>query len=224
MDFFNHYFVQTFSSLIKFLAYQFHDNYGISIILLTVIIRFLLVPITINQQKSQLQMKRLQPKINDLKSRYPSKDQESQVQFQKELMQLYKEHNFNPLRTGCLPLFIQMPILMGFYYAIRGTEEIATHSFLWFQLGTPDPVMILPFMAAITTFFQTKMLNSLAASGNPNTKVMMFLMPVMILFFSLKAPAALVLYWITGNIFYIVQSYVLSLKNVKKALSIENEG
>lgn len=224
MEFFQHYFVQTFSTLIKFIAYLFHDNYGISIILLTVLIRFFFVPISINQQRSQILMRKMQPQIQALRAKYSSKDRESQLQLQQELMQIYRNHNFNPMKTGCLPLFIQMPILMGFFYAIRGTKEIATHSFLWFQLGTPDPIFLLPIIAAVTTFFQTKSLNSLTTADNMNTKIMMYVMPLVILSFALKAPAALVLYWITGNLFYILQQYVLSLKYVKKALSIENEG
>ncbi|WP_458413449.1 membrane protein insertase YidC [Schinkia sp. CFF1] len=224
MDFFQHYFVQTFSYLIKFFAHEFHDNYGISIILLTILIRCILVPVTINQQRSQVQMKKIQPKIQELRTKYSPQDREGQMKLQQEMMLLYKEHDINPVKTGCLPLIIQMPILMGFYYAIRGTKEIATHSFLWFHLGLSDPVHILPFIAAFTTFLQTKMLNGTINSGNANTKIMMFVMPIMILFFAQKAPAALVLYWITGNVFYLLQHYVLSLKYVRKVLSLENEG
>ncbi|WP_180994174.1 membrane protein insertase YidC [Bacillus sp. Marseille-P3661] len=223
MKFFEHYFVQSFSHLLNFFAAFFHDNYGMSIIVLTILIRCVLLPITINQQKTQLQMKKMQPQLQEIKTKHSSKDPQEQLLLQQELMQLYKQNNFNPLNSGCLPLLVQMPILMGFFYAIRGTEEIATHSFLWFQLGTPDPLFILPFLAAFTTFIQTKALRRGEDSNPTNIKTLMYVMPIMILFFALKAPAALVLYWITGNLFYFLQLYIFSIGPFRKALSLKNE-
>jgi YidC/Oxa1 family membrane protein insertase len=210
----NHYFIYPFSQLIQFVAHFFNDNYGLAIILLTIVIRFIMLPLTLKQSKNQEKMKELQPELKKLRETYPSKDRESQMNLQKEMMDLYSKHNVNPLSMGCLPLLIQMPILLAFYYAIIKTKEIALHNFLWFNLGAADPLHLLPVLAAVTTFIQYKISTQQLTEANPQMKMMGYIMPAIILFSAWKLSAVLPLYWIVGNIFLTIQTLVL--KNRKK--------
>jgi YidC/Oxa1 family membrane protein insertase len=161
-----------------------------------------------NQQAMKVKMDALKPELNDLQTRLKNtKDVELQKQIQLEMMGIYKKHGVNPLSMGCLPMLIQMPILMGFYYAIRGSEEIASHSFLWFNLGQPD--IWITAAAGIVYYFQFKVTQSnLPEEQQKQMKLMGLLSPIMIIFFSLNAPAALPLYWTVGGIFLIAQTFL----------------
>ncbi|MFD1849851.1 membrane protein insertase YidC [Oceanobacillus bengalensis] len=212
--FFDHYFVYPFSELIKWIANLFNENYGISIILITLVIRLALMPFILKQTKSSVQMRDkmavIKPDMDALQEKYSAKkDRESQMQMQQEMMQLYQKHNMNPLASlaGCLPMLIQMPLLIAFYYAIRRTPEIATHSFLWFDLGQTD--IILTVIAVVIYFVQFKVSQ---IGMDPKMKQQMAIMglisPAMIGFISLSAPAALPLYWAVGGLFMIVQTLI----------------
>ena len=119
-------------------------------------------------------------------------------------MLLFQKNNINPM-AGCLPILIQMPILIAFYHAIMRTSEISQHTFLWFDLGARDPYFILPVLAALGTFVQQKIVMR-GQPDNPQMKIMLYVMPIMILVFAVSLPSALSLYWVVGNIFSIVQS------------------
>jgi YidC/Oxa1 family membrane protein insertase len=133
---------------------------------------------------------------------------------QQETLLLFQKHNVNPL-AGCLPLLVQMPILIAFYHAIIRTEEIKHQSFLWMSLGAKDPYYILPVIAAITTYLQSKMMGQ-ANQGNPQMQMMLIMMPLMILAIGVTLPSALSLYWVYGNLFTIVQTYFLYRDKNKK--------
>lgn len=197
-------FVQPFVKSISFFGQLFHGNYGLSIILMTVLVRLALMPLMMKQYKDQLKMKEkmalIQPELKKLQEKYKNKtkDPAAQQKMQQEMMALYQKHGFNPLSMGCLPMLIQLPILIGFYYAIKGSEEIASHSFLWFNLGKTDP--ILPIIAAAIYYLQFKVSQ---IGINPEQQKQMaffgFLSPLMIGIFSFSAPAALPLYWAVGG-------------------------
>lgn len=172
------------------------------------------MPIMLKQIKNNTVMKEkmnvLKPEMDAIQEKYRNKqDVEEQKKMQSELMQLYGKHQVNPLASlgGCLPMLIQFPILIGFYYAILRTPEIASHSFLWFNLGQSD--IILTMLAVIIYFFQFKV--SLIGMEPKMKKQMTFmglLSPIMIGVISLNAPAALPLYWAVGGIFMIVQQLI----------------
>lgn len=206
--FWNEYFVYPLSWLITYFADLFNENYGLAIVITTLIIRFALLPLMIKQTKSTKAMQALQPEMVKLKEKYSSKDQATQQKLQQEMMQMYQKHGVNPV-AGCLPIFIQMPILFAFYHAIMRTTEISQHTFLWFDLGQPDPIYALPIIAAITTFIQQKLAMAGTANQNPQMAMMLWLMPIMILIFAINFPAALSLYWVVGNIFGIAQMYFI---------------
>lgn len=210
LGFFQHYFVAPFSALIHLTATLFDGSYGFAIILITLVIRLILSPFMLKQIKNQHHMKEkmelIKPEMDDIKARLKeTKDPAKQREVQQEMMGLYKKHNMSPLSMGCLPILIQMPILMGFYYAIRSSKEIATHTFMWFNLGHPD--IILAIVAGIIYFLQFKVQQSNMPKAQQNSMQWIGLLsPVMILFISFNAPAALPLYWSVGGLFLIAQT------------------
>lgn len=125
-------------------------SYGLSILIVTVIIRLLLLPLTIKQMKSSKAMQALQPELKKLQEKYKN----NQQKLQEETMKLFQKHNVNPM-SGCLPLMIQLPVLIAFYQAIMRNEHIAQSDFLWMQLGQADPWLVLPILAALTTYLQS---------------------------------------------------------------------
>lgn len=180
------------------------DNYGLAILAVTIIIRLLVLPLTIKQLKSSKAMQALQPQMQKLREKY----KDNQQKMQEEMMKLFQKHNINPM-GGCLPLLVQMPILIAFYQAIMRNDHIREAIFLGMQLGeSPSsfPAILLPVIAALTTYLQQKMMG---ANANPQMKMMMTIMPVMILFIAMTLPSALSLYWVYGNLFTLVQSYFL---------------
>ncbi|PLT33249.1 YidC family membrane integrase SpoIIIJ [Bacillus sp. V5-8f] len=216
--FWNEYIVYPLSQLITSVS-EFFGDYGLGIIVVTILIRLVLLPLMIKQTKSSKAMQALQPEMQKLREKYSSKDAATQQKLQQETMALFQKFGVNPL-AGCLPLLVQMPILIGFYHAITRTREIANHNFLWFDLGNPDPYYILPIIAGITTFIQQK-ITMVGMDTNPQMAaqmtMMLYVMPIMIVVFAINFPAALSLYWVVGNIFMIVQTYFIKAPDLKKA-------
>lgn len=196
-----------------------NENYGLAIILVTVVIRLILVPLNVKQIKSTKAMQEVQPQLQELQKKYASKDANTQQKLQQETMQLFQKNGVNPL-AGCLPILVQMPIFIAMYHAIRRTTEIATHDFLWFQLGTPD--YILPILTGLFTFLQQKLMMSTnsAANSNPQMRlqlqIMLYVMPIMIGVMAFFFPAALALYWVTGNIFMVFQTLLINKPMMSK--------
>jgi len=211
--FFNHYVIYPLSELISWFADILNDNYGFAIMAITILIRLILFPLMLKQHKSQKSMREkmavMQPELKALEEKYKGKnDKDSMAKKQQEMMALYQQHSFNPLAIGCLPMLIQLPILTGLYSAIRMTPEMSTHTFLWFKLGEPD--ILLPILAALVYFIQFKV--SQRGVDSAQMKQMAFLgylSPIMMGLFALWAPAAISLYWVTGGLFMIVQTYLL---------------
>ncbi|BBP93605.1 hypothetical protein BsIDN1_72230 [Bacillus safensis] len=134
--------------------------------------------------------------------------------FSRKQWPFFKKNGVNPL-AGCFPILIQMPILIGFYHAIMRTAEIKKHTFLWFDLGSPDPLFLLPIIAGVATFIQQKLMMAGNPSDNPQMAIMLWVMPIMIVVFAISFPAALSLYWVVGNIFMIIQTLVIKTPQVK---------
>lgn len=208
--FFNHYIVFPISYLIQHLAGWFGGSYGIGIISITLIVRLVLFPLMMRQARSQQQMKVkmsvMQPDMDALKKKYENKkDPEQQKQMQQEMMAIYQKHKFNPLNIGCLPILIQLPILSGLYTAIRLTPELSTHSFWWFKLGSPDWIMAV--LVAILYLVQAKVSQySMTPEQRKQMAIMGYISPIMMLFFSFSAPAAMPLYWMASGSFLLLQT------------------
>ncbi|WP_042220865.1 YidC family membrane integrase SpoIIIJ [Oceanobacillus manasiensis] len=216
--FWNSYFVYPLSVVITYFAELFNENYGLSIVIVTILARLVLVPLNVKQLKSSKAMQDIQPELKEIQKKHSSKDANTQQQLQQETMALFQKHGVNPL-AGCLPIFIQMPILLAMYHAIMRTEEISTHSFLWFELGSPDPIFLLPLIAGGATFIQQKlMMAGSPAANNPQMAVMLYVMPIMIGVFAIFFPAALALYWVVGNVFMVIQTIFIRKPMMKEVV------
>lgn len=209
---FHKYLVEPMNFLIHSFA-EFTGDFGIALILLTLLIRLVLLPFMLKQYKTQQAFKEkmavVKPEMDELQKKLKNtKDPAEQKKLQTELMGIYRKHNINPLASiGCLPLLIQMPILMGLYYAIRGSHEIAGHSFLWFNLGSPDIIMTL--LAGVIYYLQFKVSQrSMTPEQQKQMKFMGLISPIMIMFVSFSAPAALPLYWSVGGLFLMGQTFL----------------
>lgn len=215
--FWNQYFIYPLSWLIAYFADLTGENFGLGIIIVTVIIRLVLLPLNIKQLRSSRAMQEVQPELKELQKKYSSKDANTQQKLQQETMQLFQRHGVNPL-AGCLPIIVQMPILLAFYQAISRTEAIKEHNFLWVQLGSPDPYFILPIVAGLATFLQQKLMmaGNTAMAANPQMTMMLYIMPVMITVFALFLPSALALYWVVGNIFMVAQTLLINKPMMSK--------
>ena len=178
------------------------ESYGFPIILLTILIKLVTYPLTVKQVKSMKAMQDIQPKMKKIQEKYKHDPQ----MLQQKTGELFREAGVNPL-AGCLPLLVQMPILMGMYYALFNftfpSAEAA--AFFWLpSMSEPDPYYILPVLSAATTFLQQKMTSS---EMTGQMKIMMTVMPLFIGWISLKFPSGLVLYWVTMNIVQIAQQW-----------------
>lgn len=216
--FWNKFFVYPLSQVITFFAETFGNNYGLAIVVVTLLIRLVLVPLNVKQLKSTQAMQEIQPEIQALQKKYSSKDANTQQKLQQETMELFQKHGVNPI-AGCLPVFIQMPILIAIYHAIMRTEAIKAGSFLWFELGASDPLHILPLIAGGATFLQQKLMmgDNPATANNPQMKIMLYIMPIMITVFAFAFPSALALYWVVGNVFMVAQTILIRRPMMKKA-------
>lgn len=185
------------------MVYKVTGNFGIAIIGATIIIKIILLPLTLKQDKSMKNMKKLQPEMEKIKEQYKN-DPKMQ---QQKTMELYQKHKVNPA-GGCLPLLIQLPILWALFGVLRG-DIVPQEMFLWMDLVKPDPYYILPFLNGVVSFVQQKVMGS---SDNPQMKNMMYMFPIMMVFISYKMPAGLQIYWLTSSLAGVIQQYLIMKK------------
>lgn len=184
---------------------KYVGNFGVSIIIVTILIKIMLLPLTLKQDKSMKEMKKLQPELEKIKEKYANDKQMLNI----KTMELYKEHKVNPL-GGCLPLLLQLPILFALFGVLRNGIIPKDSSFLWLKLSVPDPFYVLPVLNGAVSFFQQKLMGS--ADSNPQMKNMMYVFPIMMIMFSLKMPSGLQLYWLTSSILAVLQQYFIMKK------------
>ena len=197
-------------------------NYGWVLIIFSILVKAVLSPLTNKSTRSMKEMQNLQPKIAALKEKYQNDPQKINA----ATMKLYKEHGVNPM-GGCLPLLIQMPILIALFTVFRSTIELRHAPFiLWItDLSAPDTIFTLPFkipiygqnvnvlplIMALTTVLQQKFTTA-AASNNPQQKMMMYFMPIMMFFLFNQFPSGLNLYYTLFNILSMIQQKFLQPK------------
>lgn len=178
-------------------------SYGLAIVIMTVIVKLILYPLTKKQIESTKAMMSIQPKMKEIQEKY--KDDKQRLNM--ELANLYKNEGVNPL-AGCLPLLVQMPIMIGIFYGIRDFSYAGPSNFLWMEtISNPDPMYILPILSALTTFIQSK--QTMPDTSSPQNKIMLYFMPLFIGYISLNFPAGLVIYWVVMNIMQIGQQALL---------------
>ena len=197
--------------LYEFTATIGFPSYALAIIILGIIVRILLLPLTIIQMKSMLGLQEIQPELQELQKRYAT----NREKLSEEMMKLYQEYNVKPA-AGCLPILIQMPILYVLFYAIRGYNFNEHASFFWIDsLNNNDPYFILAIVLGLVMFLQQKLAMSSTAMdadnpANMTMKMMMYVMPVMMGFMALNFPSGLCLYWITTSTFMIFQQIFMN--------------
>jgi YidC/Oxa1 family membrane protein insertase len=195
----------------------FHQSLGVawwlSIVLLTVIVRSLLFPLTVKQVKSMRAMQDLKPRMDRVRAQFKDNPQRQR----EEMAKLYQEQGVNPL-GGCLPILVQMPVFIGMFYVIRtfgGTPgrtppeyESFTHGgILWFQnLSQADPYYLLPIISAVTMLAATEITSK---NVDPQQRWLMRLLPVGFTIFLINFPAGLFMYWITSNMMTLIQNYAI---------------
>lgn len=208
------------------MIFELVQNYGLSIIIFTILVKVLLLPLTIKQTKSTKAMQDIQPKILEIQTKYKDKPEKQQ----QEIMKIYTEAKINPL-AGCLPLLIQMPILFALFSVLREpvtygvfADQVqftsAAKGFLWIQdLTKPD--IILAILSGATTFLmQTLMMPKDQQQGS--MKMMTYVMSAMMLFWGFTFPAGLTLYWTIGNLFAIGQHYLI-MNPLRAKLAVSKE-
>lgn len=203
--FWNEFIVWPIVSVIKNFA-DLLGSYGLAIIAVTIIIRLVILPLTIKQVKNSKKMQEIQPKMKELQQKYASKDAITQKKYQEELQALMQSSGVNPF-AGCLPLFIQMPILIGLYHAISRmnvTPAFDLGTFLVFHLAEPSITL-----AILAGLIQYGSLLTGPAMDNPQMKIMMYIMPLFVISIGIVLPAALSLYWVIGNIVTVIQNIVI---------------
>lgn len=179
-------------------------SYGLAIVIMTIIVKLVLYPLTKKQIESTKAMMSIQPKMKALQEKY--KDDKQRLNL--ELANLYKTEGVNPL-AGCLPLLVQMPIMIGIFYGIRDFQYAGPSNFLWMEsISVPDPTYILPILSAATTFIQSK--QTMPDTGSAQNKMMLYFMPLFIGYISLNFPAGLVIYWVVMNIMQIGQQALMA--------------
>jgi len=208
------------------MCYMLVHNWGLSIILLSVLLNVILFPLTMKSFKSMQKMQELHPQMEKLKVQY--KDQPQKLN--KEIMELYKKYNINPF-SGCLPILLQMPIFIALYQALMKSIELRNAGFLWIRdLSSPEAIPIpisfpiigntiniLPLIMVGTMVVQQKI--STASAGSAITdeqkqqqKIMLIIMPIMFGFIFYNMPSGLVLYWVVNTILTIVEQASLLRK------------
>ena len=189
-------------------------NYGVAIIIVTVLMRIIIFPLTLKQEKSMKKMRDLQPEIEKIKEKYKDSPQE----YQQKTAELYRESGVNPL-GGCLPLLIQMPVFVALYWAFSGNAIPADAKFLWFTLKQPDRLFmignfafnLLPILNVGVTYIQQKIMTS-ATSGQESSQqmqTMLYMMPLMMLFIFYKMPSGVTLYYLVSGALSLVQQYFI---------------
>ncbi len=216
-------------ALLLTLLYNLIGNYGITLIVVTLIVKFALYPLYKKQILSTAGMADMQPKMQALQRKYAN-DKEKLNQ---KMAELYEEEGFNPM-GGCLPMVIQMFIIMGLFTLLRNpmlyiTDEymyFAVHeNFLWIEdLSQPDP-WILPLMAGVATFFSfwlnQQQMGGSTGQSNMMSKVMSYFFPIMIVWLSRSYPSGLAVYWAMSQFIQIF--FNLRFNHIRKAMKEKNK-
>ena len=198
-------------AILNFLHRNLNVGYGWVIIIFGIAMRILLYPLNQKAMRAQMRNMAVQPLLQEIQKKY--KDQPEKLQ--KEMMKLYKEHGFNPL-AGCVPMLLPMPVLITLFFVFRNTIQLRGESFLWLpNLAAADPYYILPVLMGLSMFLM-QWIMARSMPPNPQMKMMMWLMPIMMMFFFFRFASGLNLYYTVSNLATIPQQYLIGKE--RKAL------
>lgn len=185
-------------------------SYALAIILLTIMIKMVLYPLSKKQMHSMVMMQKIAPEVKAIQDKYKGKDPQK---MQQKIMELYKEHNVNPM-AGCLPLLVQMPILIALYRALYKFEFInpAHAHFFWVESLSKTGDIPLALLAAATTFLQSKLTTN---TQDQTQKTMLYTMPLFIGWIAYTVPAGLALYWVVFNTVGAIQQWYINKETLQ---------
>ncbi len=202
--------------VMTFIYDNIYANWGIAIILLTILVKLVFWPLTRASFKSMEKMKQIQPMMKQLQEKY----KDNKEQLSREMMQLYKAYGVNPL-GGCLPILIQIPVFFALYQALLNSLELRHSDFIYYlpftdyiwlaDLSARDPFYITPIIMGASMFLQQLLTPSM---GDPTQRKMMLFMPIIFTFMFLNFPSGLVIYWLMSNVFGIIQQWY-TLRKIK---------
>lgn len=188
---------------------RLHLAYGWVLVFFGVLVRMLLWPLQQRAMESQMRMQAVQPLMQDIQTRYKKEPEK----LQREMLRLYKEHKVNPL-GGCLPMLLPMPVLLALFFVFSNTIEFRGVPFLWLpDLSRHDPLYIIPVVMGASMFAVSK-LSQRGLPPNPQTKMMLYMMPAMLTFVFLKLAAGLNLYYAVQNLISLPQQWLISKRRL----------
>ncbi len=195
--------VKPLMKVLRFI-YSYTHNYGVAIILITVLIKIIFFPLSQKSFRSMNEMKKVQPYIKIIQERY----KDDKAMLNQEMMRIYKEHKVNPL-GGCMPMLLQIPVFIALYNALLVSIELRGAPFmLWIQdLSEKDPYYVTPILMGASMFIQQKMTPTM---GDPLQAKMMQFLPLIFTFMFLNFPVGLVIYWLVNNVLTIAQQYYMN--------------
>lgn len=195
------------------LCYQFIPNYGVAIVLLTLLIKVLFYPLTLKQFRSMKLNQKLQPELKKIQEKYKSEPQK----MHQETMALWKEHKANPF-LGCLPALVQLPFFFAVFWTVKSPTFLAMltqpgvnpglFSFWLPHLASPDKTFILPIVIGVATYFSQKMFIT-----DPKQAALFMFMPFVMVFVCLKMPGGVLIYWATSQVVSSLQQFLIMRKH-----------
>ena len=215
--------IRPVAGAVRWLLVWMHDHlslpYGLVLIFFGILVRLLLWPLNQKAMRANLQLQAVQPLMKEIQDKYKSDPQ----RLQQEMFKLYKEHSVNPL-GGCWPMLVPMPVLFALFFVFQNTIELRGASFLWLpDLSRPDPLYIIPLIMGLSMFGLSKV-GQMGMPPNPQTKMMLYVMPVMMTFLFLNFASGLNLYYAISNISSIPQQWLLARERMKRTARPDRRG
>jgi YidC/Oxa1 family membrane protein insertase len=200
--------------LVIWMHQELHLGYGLVLVMLGVLVRVILWPLNQGAMRTSLKMQELQPKIQEVQTRYKNEPEKQRT----EVMKVYTEHGMSPLSplTGCLPMLLPMPVLFALFFVFQNTIEFRGVSFLWMHdLSSRDPYYILPVVMAVSMYLLS-WIGMRSSPSNPQAKMMSYLMPGMFLIFLGREAAGLNLYYAAQNLAALPQQWMITKERAKR--------
>jgi YidC/Oxa1 family membrane protein insertase len=198
--------------LLVWMHEHLHLAYGLVLVIFGILVRVILWPLNQKAMRANMQLQSVQPLMKEIQEKHKNDPQK----VQQEMFKLYKEHGVNPL-GGCWPMLLPMPVLFALFFVFQNTIELRDASFLWLpDLSRPDPLYIIPIIMGLSMWGLTKV-GQVGMEANPQMKMMLYIMPVMMTFLFLNFASGLNLYYAVSNIASIPQQWMLARERKKRA-------
>ncbi len=207
--------IRVFAVPVRWLLVWMHENlhlaYGLVLVVFGILVRVILWPLNQKAMRANMKLQEVQPLMKEIQDRYKSDPQ----RMQQEVFKLYKEYKVNPL-GGCWPMLLPMPVLFALFFVFQNAIELRGTSFMWIpDLSRPDPLYVIPILMGASMYFLTKV-GQMGMEPNPQMKMMLYMMPLMMTGMFLFFPSGLNLYYTVSNIASIPQQWMLGRERMKR--------